>query len=54
MTAAVFFLIGSAKSFWALRPWWKSGLETLALGSIASGLAYGIGWVLRAWLGISG
>jgi VIT1/CCC1 family predicted Fe2+/Mn2+ transporter len=47
MTALVFFAIGSAKSIWSVIPWWRSGLETLAIGSTAAGLAYLIGYFLR-------
>ena len=43
MTGAVFFVIGSVKSRWSRASWWSSGLSTLAVGSIAAGLAYGAG-----------
>jgi vacuolar iron transporter family protein len=46
-TLAVFFVIGSAKSLWSVIPWWRSGLETLAIGATAAALAYGIGAALR-------
>lgn len=47
MTGAVFFIIGTAKSRWALAPWWKSGLETFAIGSVAAILAYLVGYLLQ-------
>lgn len=47
LTGIVFFLIGAAKSRWALAPWWRSGLETLSVGGIAAALAYGIGYTLN-------
>lgn len=47
LTGAVFFAIGSVKSKWSTAPWWRSGLETLAVGSAAAGLAYLIGVLLR-------
>ncbi|GAA6200018.1 VIT1/CCC1 transporter family protein [Aquicoccus sp. SU-CL01552] len=43
MTAGVFFAIGALKSRWSLAPWWRSGLETLAIGGVAAGLAYAVG-----------
>lgn len=47
MTFAVFFAIGAAKSLWSEARWWRSGLETLAIGgaaaSVASGVASGVG-----------
>lgn len=51
MTGTVFFAIGSAKSRWLLAPWWRSGTETLAIGLVAAGLAYGIGWALKLVVG---
>ncbi|MEL6549030.1 MAG: VIT1/CCC1 transporter family protein [Pseudomonadota bacterium] len=39
-TAVTFFLIGAVKSRWSLAPWWRSGLETLAIGAAAAGIAY--------------
>ena len=47
MTAAVFFAIGTAKSVWSLQPWWRSGIETLAIGMAAAGMAYAVGYLLR-------
>ncbi|MCC0029481.1 MAG: VIT1/CCC1 transporter family protein [Brucellaceae bacterium] len=49
MTLVVFFSIGSMKSIWSLAEWWRSGLETLAIGAAAAGIAYAIGYVLRDW-----
>lgn len=43
MTAATFFAIGAVKSVWSLEPWWRSGLETLAIGGTAAAMAYGVG-----------
>ncbi|GAA4225326.1 VIT1/CCC1 family predicted Fe2+/Mn2+ transporter [Sagittula marina] len=43
VTLAVFFAIGTLKSLWSLTPWWRSGLETLAIGGTAAGIAYGVG-----------
>lgn len=43
MTFAVFFAIGAAKSLWSEAAWWRSGLETLAIGGVAAGVAYGVG-----------
>jgi VIT1/CCC1 family predicted Fe2+/Mn2+ transporter len=43
MTGVTFFAIGTMKAKWSLEPWWKSGLETLAIGGVAAGIAYGVG-----------
>ena len=48
MTVCAFFAVGSARSRWLLLSWWRAGLETLALGSIAAALAYGAGWIIAA------
>ena len=47
LTAAVFFAIGSVKSKWTMARWWRSGLETLLVGSAAAALAYGAGVFLE-------
>ncbi len=46
-TGLVFALIGTLKSRWSPRPWWRSGLETLAVGGSAAAVAYGLGVWLR-------
>lgn len=46
LAAMVFFIIGSAKSHWSIISWYRSGLETLAIGLGAAGLAYLIGRLL--------
>lgn len=43
LTLMCFFGIGAAKSIWSLSAWWRSGLETLAIGGAAAGLAYVVG-----------
>jgi VIT1/CCC1 family predicted Fe2+/Mn2+ transporter len=48
MTALVFFLIGSVKSRWSPASWWRSGVETLAIGLAAAALAYLVGFLLRS------
>ena len=47
LTGVVFFAIGSAKSRWSTSSWWRSGLETLLVGSAAAGLAYLVGVLLK-------
>lgn len=43
MTGAVFFGIGTMKSWWSEAAWWRSGFETLAIGGTAAVLAYVVG-----------
>jgi len=50
MTAAVFLIIGSAKSKWSTVSWWRSGLTTLLVGAIAAALAYAAGMFLKELL----
>jgi VIT1/CCC1 family predicted Fe2+/Mn2+ transporter len=49
-TALVFFGIGTAKSRWSVTSWWRSGLETLAVGLAAAGLAFAIGYWLKGFV----
>jgi VIT1/CCC1 family predicted Fe2+/Mn2+ transporter len=46
-TGAAFLAIGSLRSRWSVRPWWRSGLETLAVGSAAAAVAFAVGVLLR-------
>lgn len=46
-TALTFAGIGLGKSRWSLSPWWRSSLETLAIGLSAAIVAFGIGHVLN-------
>lgn len=43
LTLATFFGIGAVKARWSLSAWWRSGLETLAIGGVAAGIAYAVG-----------
>lgn len=47
VTGVVFFLIGSAKSFWTSSSWFRSGFETLLIGTMAASLAYLAGVLLK-------
>lgn len=47
LTFITFFLIGSAKIYVTGKNWFRSGLETLAIGGLAAGIAYSIGYLLR-------
>ena len=46
MTAVTFFGIGAWKSHWSLAHWFRSGLETFAIGGGAAVLAFGVGYLL--------
>lgn len=48
--ALTFFSIGSFRSRWSPAPWWRTGLETLAIGMTAAGLAYAAGALLGGLL----
>lgn len=47
LVAIAFFATGSLKSLWSLQRWWSSGLETLAIGAAAAGVAFLVGHVLK-------
>ncbi len=48
LTLATFFGIGAIKARWSLTAWWRSGLETLAIGGLAAGIAYAVGTLFNA------
>jgi len=50
-TGLAFALIGALKSGWSARPWWRSALETLAVGGGAATVAYGISSGIRGFSG---
>ncbi|MCF8496226.1 MAG: VIT1/CCC1 transporter family protein [Alphaproteobacteria bacterium] len=45
--AATFFAIGSFKSLWSVKRWWREGTEAPAIGVSAAGLAFLIGMAFR-------
>lgn len=47
VTAAAFFLVGTFKGRFVARNWYRSGTETLIVGSVAATLAYLVGVLLR-------
>ena len=52
MTGLAFFGIGAMKSKWSTARWWVSGLETFTIGMVAAGAAYGVGALLKSWIGV--
>ncbi|HUS95785.1 MAG TPA: VIT1/CCC1 transporter family protein, partial [Hyphomicrobiaceae bacterium] len=48
MTGLTFFVIGSIRSQWSPQPFWRAGLETMAIGLAAAGVAYGVGRLLSS------
>ena len=47
LTAATFFAVGMAKSFFVEQRWYVSGFETLLIGGSAAALAYLVGLLLK-------
>lgn len=53
LAAATFFILGIGKGMVLRVPPLRSGLQTLLIGSVAAGLAYGMGFGLRTIFGIA-
>jgi VIT1/CCC1 family predicted Fe2+/Mn2+ transporter len=47
MTGITFFTIGSLRSHWSPKSWWRAGAETFAIGMGAATVAFLAGYVLR-------
>ena len=48
MTGVAFFAVGSLKARFVEQRWWRSGLETLAIGGLAATVAYFAGALLQS------
>ena len=46
-TGITFFVVGAIKGRLVERPWWRDGMETLAMGGAAAAVAFLVGWLLR-------
>lgn len=51
LTLAALFGVGAARALVTRLRWWRSGLEMLAVGSIAAAVAYGVGAFLERLTG---
>lgn len=47
LSVGVLFGVGAARTLVTERPWWHSGLEMLAVGALAGGVAFLAGWSIE-------
>lgn len=50
LTLLTLFAVGAARSLVTEEPWWRSGLEMLAVGATAAAVAYGVGGFVEGWV----
>jgi VIT1/CCC1 family predicted Fe2+/Mn2+ transporter len=53
VTAFTLFLLGSVAACFSPKPWYRGGLEMMAVGLVVSVLAFGIGGAAESMLGTS-
>ena len=51
LTLSTLFVVGAARSLVTRVPWWRSGAEMLLIGSLAAGVAYGVGAFVKGVVG---
>lgn len=52
LAGATFFVVGALRALITQERVWVSGLEILLVGGFASGVAYGVGWLVKTLFGI--
>lgn len=46
------FVAGAVKGQTSGLPWWRSGAEMMLLGAVAAAVTYGVGLLVKGWLGV--
>lgn len=54
LTGIAFFIVGALKSRFVEKSWLWEGFETLSVGTLAAGIAYVIGLLLRPFVDVAG
>ena len=51
VAAIMFFSVGALRTIFTHRRWYLSGIEMFFVGGLAAFIAYGVGFLIRAWIG---
>merc|ERR1712177_29025 len=53
VTCFALFLLGAIRSIYGVTKWYRNGLETLILGVVCAGIAFGVSTLVKTSFGVT-